>query len=236
LISCQKPSKEAAKKHRAFFRNMSLAPREVFTMPDAASKVTVFFEAQGGTAPTGWTENWWSSQADLPTIVNSFIANYVPARTPLLGVGARIQSVRATLVQTPAARVSYVEFLPGIKSGEGNLFTNSPADDYDPTQVDLLIRMSNLAGKHRQFWLGGLPDSQTDQLLQQGITGAFINSPAYKQWIAAIGRMPIGIRYKTSSGPPATYAFATLTTFLPIMVRNRKRGRPFYLFRGRRLA
>lgn len=202
-------------------------------MADAASKVTIFFEASGGTAPTGWTENFWSFQADLPTLIDQVVKQYVPKRAALLGVGCKIQSVRVST--NPLSRVTQVRFIVG-KAGEPSVFTTSPADDYDPTQVDLLCRATTAQGKRRQLWVGGLPDSQTDQLLSQGITGAFTTSPTWKQYVAAIQASQLLLRFKLTNGPPPTFGADPITDVQPIMVRNRKRGRPFDLFRGRRIA
>jgi len=199
-------------------------------MADAASKVQVFFEASGGTVPVGWSETFWSSQGQLETIVRDVVTKYVPKRKELLGVGARVQAVKATSV--PATRLSYIEFLATGKDGTGQVFSSSPEENYDPTQVDLLIRAQTADNHRRQFWLAGLPDSVTNQLLNQGVKGAFINSPLFKQVITAITTVPFGIRWKSGAGP--VYTFSPIITMFPIMVRNRKRGRPFFLFHGRR--
>ena len=203
-------------------------------MPDALSKCTIFLTAQGGTAPTGWTETFYLQagigQASLDNIVNT----YIPKRADMLGVGAQIEAVRLGTV--PATRVTLVKFMQGAQ-GRGKTFTNSPADDYDPTQVDLLCRAQTAGGKRRQFWIGGLPDSQTDQLLQEGIQGSYINSPAFKQFVQAMIASGFCIRYRTNPGVlPATFNADPIASVQPIMIRNRKRGRPFDLFRGRRLA
>jgi hypothetical protein len=204
-------------------------------MPDAACKVNIFFKASGGTAPTGWTETFWSTITSLQDNIDQVVKIYVPKRAALLGVGAEIQYVRAAKV--PPNRITQVSFLSGLgKIGAPSLFTTSPADDYDPTQVDLLCRVTDTSGHRRQLWIAGLPDSQTDQLLNQGITGAFISSPAWKQYQKAVNDCGFCIRSKVTNGPPPTFAANQIATIDPIMVRNRKKGRPFELFRGRRLA
>jgi len=200
-------------------------------MADAASKVTILFEAQGGDAPTGWTETFWSSEANLKTVVDTCLKKYVPKRAVLLGIGAKVFAVKATSV--PTTRLSRVEFVTG-KTGISNLFTRSPDDNYDPTQVDLLCKVQDAAGHRRQLWLGGLPDSTTDQIKEQGINGDFIAQPCFKQYVQAILDVGYQIRYKTSNGPPKVYAAAAIEDVQPVMVRNRKRGRPFFLYRGRR--
>lgn len=202
-------------------------------MPDAACKVNIFFKAAGGTAPTGWTETYWSTVTDLKDNLDTCEKTYVPKRAALLGVGAAIQFIRVSKV--PPNRITQVRFLNG-KQGDPSLFTTSPADDYDPTQVDLLCRVTDTAGRRRQMWIAGLPDSQTDQLLAQGITGAFTASPSWKQFVKAVKDCGYCIRSKATAGPPPTFAANQIDTIDPIMVRNRKKGRPFELFRGRRLA
>lgn len=199
-------------------------------MPDAASRVTIFFESQGGVAPTGWTETYWTPNSDLQAVVNQCLATYLPKRRALLGVGVSIKYARATA--NPGNRLSYIEFVNG-KQATASLFTNSPADNFDPTQVDLLCRVQTQNGHRRQLWIGGLPDSQTDQLVNQGILGAFTASPAWKQFVQAILDCGYGVRYKTGNGPPPTYEFGSIQQVFPMQVRNRKRGRPFNLFRGR---
>jgi hypothetical protein len=193
----------------------------------------ILFQAQGGTAPTGWTETYWSGTANLQVSVDAAVNSYVPKRAALLGLGARIQAVKATSI--PSNRSSFLRFLVG-KEGDANLFTAGDADAYDPTQVDLLCRVETANFKRRSLWIAGLPDSVTNQLLATGITGAFTASPAWKQFVAAIQNTGFQIRYKDTNGPPPTYMASEITRVQPIMVRNRKRGRPFFLFRGRRNA
>lgn len=197
------------------------------------SKVTIFLEATGGTVPAGWTETYWSAVEDLASLVTFIRQNYVPARSALLGVGAKIVAVRAT--KNPPTRVSRIAFMQG-KEGDPSLFTTSPADDFDPVQVALLCRGVTINGKRRQMWIDGLPDSVTDQLVKTGVLGSFTASPAWKQFVKAVQNSNLLLRFKTANGPPIVYDSEQLTDIQPIMVRNRKRGRPFYLFRGRRLA
>lgn len=197
------------------------------------SKVTIFFSASGGTAPTGWTETFYSPQTDLEVSVDQAVKQYVPKRRAILGIGARILAVRASAV--PPNRLSFIKFIVE-DNGIGNVYTAAKVDDYDPTQVDLLCRIQSSNGHRRQFWVGGLPDSQTDQLLEQGITAPFINGAPFKQLVAAIIASNFQMQVKTANGPPPVFAYYNITSVLPIMVRNRKRGRPFFLFRGRRLV
>jgi len=197
------------------------------------TKVNIFFEAAGGTSPTGWTETFYMPGTSLQQNLNSVVQQYVSPRASLLGMGARIQSIRVSHVA--ADRQTFIQFMSG-KQGQPDLFTTSPQDDYDPTQVDLLLRIQDAIGKRRQFWLGGLPDSVTDQLVQQGVTGAFVNSPVFKQWSNAITGLGFQIQSIAMKGPPPVYSYNAINLVQPIMVRKRNRGRPFYLFRGRRLA
>jgi hypothetical protein len=204
-------------------------------MADAAAKVNFFFEAAGATTPQGWTETFWTSVAASQNQLQNIVNNYVSQRCALLGQGASLQFARITNV--PANRISFIQYMTG-KQGLANLFTNPPGDDYDLSSLDLLVRMQDNVGKRRQFWMGGLPDSQTDTGQQNGILGAFVNSPAWKQWLQAIGNCGFGIRSIQAKGPPTTYMFNLIQLPLvqPIMTRKRSRGRPFDLFRGRRLA
>jgi len=202
-------------------------------MADAQSKITVFFHGAGTSVSTGWTETFWSSEANLQVAVTECKRKYIPRRKELLGNGATITHVRATSV--PSTRLSYIEFIRG-KDGEGNFFTKRPSDDFDPTQVDLLCRLQTANGHRRQLWLGGLPDSVTDTIVAQGIDAAFISSPLFKQLGAAIVDLQYAIRWKMKDGSAISYHATPITEVFPIMVRNRKRGRPFFLFRGRRTA
>lgn len=201
-------------------------------MADATFKIMIGFEAAGGTAPTGWSEVWYDTGSDVQVALQK-AKNYVAKRKDLLGQGATVQFAKITNI--PPNRQSTIYFFEG-KEGTPTIFTNSPADDYDPTQVDLLIRVegSGPPAARRQWSMSGLPDSVTDQLIAQGIKGAFTSSPIFKQVLAVIQANAWGIRKKTANGPPATYTFVSINKITPIMVRNRKRGRPFMLFRGRR--
>lgn len=202
-------------------------------MADAVSKVNIFFEAEGSVTPTGWTETFYSQQPDLSVLVAQAVDTYVPARRQLLGQGAEIKYVRVSNV--PPNRSTFISYMTG-KQGLPNIFTNSPADDYDPTQVDLLVRMQTTSGKRRQFWMGGLPDSVTDTGQESGVRGAFTSSSAWKSWVRAIGDLNWGIRFQIAAGPPKVYSFEPMLYFIPVASRRRARGRPFNLFRGRKLV
>lgn len=198
-------------------------------MADAASKITVFFKGTQGPVAVGWTENWWMSQGNLETAVNDVISEYVPKRKDLLGFGAAIQAVRA--VSVPSTRLSFLQFIPGGKDGTGQVFSSPETDAMDPAQVDLLVRAQTADGHRRQFWIGGLPDAQTKTILLQGVSSLYIESPLFKQVMGIIRKLPFGIRWKSGAGP--TYTFSPITQLFPLMVRNRKRGRPFFPFHGR---
>lgn len=202
-------------------------------MPDATIKVVIFFEATGKKTPTGWTEVWYRN-VGLPSSTADLIQQiYVPARRSLLGFGARVKYLRVSNV--PPNRITEVRYIFG-KAGDPDIFTNTPADDYDPTQVDLLCRVQSTIGKRRQLWVGGLPDSVTDTGQDQGIRGAFTSSKAWKTWVAAIKQCGLGIRFKTANGPPKVYSFDPVAEVIPVEARKRDRGRPFNLFRGKRLV
>lgn len=201
-------------------------------MPDATSKVTIGFAASGGTAPTGWTETYWSGTVDLRISAQAAVNSYVPKRAALLGLGSKIQFVRATTV--PPNRNSFIIFMVG-KEGDPTIFDAGTQDAYDPTQVDLLVRLQTANNKRRSLWIAGLPDSVTNQLIATGINGSFTGSPAWKQFVQSILSTGFQIRYKVTTPSPG-YEAAEITQVQPIMVRNRKRGRPFFLFRGRRNA
>ena len=201
-------------------------------MADAGAKCVIFFEAQGGSAPTGWTETFYLLGGPSAPMMKNIFATYVPLRVDLLGVGATMQAVRLSSV--PATRATLLQYLtPG--QGVGKTFSVFPADDYDPTQVDLLLRIQDQAGKRRQFWLGGLPDSITVSLVQNGILGRYIWAPGFTQFTQSMIDAGFCIRWKSGGvAPNFTY---TATPFFSIQletIRNRKRGRPFDLFHGRR--
>lgn len=204
-------------------------------MPDASARAQVLFEAEGGTAPTGWTETFYATGQTPEQLRDYLIDNYVPVRLDLMGIGARIQAVVAKNI--PPNRISSIAFVTPPKGPPSRFFGNNGPDDFDPTQVDLLIRLETAGGKRRQFWMAGLPDSVTDQLLNQGIHDAsFLSSQAFVRWVKVVTGGVLSIRFKTANGPPPVFGSAIITKATAIMVRNRKRGRPFFLFRGRRLA
>lgn len=210
-------------------------------MADAASKFTVFLEGigggfalgSGGNTPTGWTETYYSPAGLSQAALAAFVQQYVPARAALLGLGAQINYVRQASVNNPAQkRLTHVQFMFG-KQGLPSIFTNPPTDDYDPSWVDLLCRVEDSLGHRRQLWIGGLPESQADQLQEQGIKAAYVNSPAFKQWVQAVLGLQLGIRYGVVGG---VGTFGAIAVIQPEDVRRRNRGRPFRLERGRRLA
>jgi hypothetical protein len=209
-----------------------------FLMPDAKQKIVIFYEASGKTAPTGWTETWWTGNSDPNGALEEAKA-YVALRRNFLGQGAYVQSVRVSTIPIPPAVASRVAGLYFFQGTEGlpQQYTNSPDDDYDPTQVDLLLRVKAGNNAQRSWWMGGIPDSQTDQLKTQGTTAPFIQQVIQSQTVQKI--ISNGWMVRSQIKPhtnPATFQAFAITSVQPIMVRNRKRGRPFYLFRGRRLA
>lgn len=201
-------------------------------MADAQLRIIIGFESAGGTAPTGWSETWYPAGSNADDALIQAKA-YVAKRKELLGMGATVQFAKVTNI--PPNRQSKIYFFEG-KEGTPTLFTGS-GDQYDPTQVDLLMRVQSTTPAARRQWaISGLPDSVTNQLIQSGVKDTFVTSPIFKQLIALIKSLGWGIRKKTANGPPPVFTFASITDIFPIMVRNRKRGRPFELFRGRRLA
>lgn len=208
-------------------------------MPDAVVKNVFFFTALPGPVPVGWTETLYSFHATLD-LAQQAARTLNNARRQLLGVGATSYAWRGNLVAQK--RISQVYF---FQAGEttSNVFTNSPADDFDPAHEDLMCRVEsivnpgpNLLYARRAYFLAGLPDSQTDQLKAQGIAAAFVNGPAFQTWRDLLFNTPYYIRKKTANGPPPVFDGRAITKFTPIMVRHRNRGRPFFLFRGRRLV
>lgn len=196
---------------------------------DVHSKINIFLTSQGGTAPTGWTETFWSQDADLNNQIK-LAKDYALVRAKLLGIGAQVEYLRVS--NFPANRVTQIYYMQGnagTSKFEGAAFTT------DPTQVDLLVRMQTDPGKRRSFWMCGLPDIFTNQLIQQGIEGAFLSDASFKAWVATIKANKWCIRFLTGKNPN-TYKCDQVVQFTPIMVRNRKKGRPFDLFRGRKLA
>jgi len=200
-------------------------------MADANSRVTLYYEATGGTAPTGWTETFYSDDDSLELVLDKAQDRYLPKRVALMGAGVVCKYIKASNI--PPNRLTQTRFISG-KAGENAQISNSQEDAYDPVQVDLLIRMNTPTGRQRQFWLAGMPDRYTNQLITQGMTAPFLNGPALKQFLDAIRKAEFKIRFKTASGPPPVYDSGLIINTVPVMIRNRKRGRPFNLFRGRR--
>lgn len=208
-------------------------------LPDANAKITFFFKADGGTYPAGWTENFYSTGGVAQATLDNAWTAYVSVRADMLGVGAQIQSARIASPTVPGQvnpRITFVRFAVGAE-GQGKTFSDPTTQGFDPTQVDLLCRVATAEGKKRQFWVAGIPDDQTYSLKQQGIVSSYINSPAFKQFVKAMIKAGFCVRWRNNPGVlPATYSATPFLTCQPVMVRNHKRGRPFYLVRGKRLA
>lgn len=200
-------------------------------MADVNTRVTLYYEASGGTAPTGWTETFFSDDSSLDQILDKAQNIYLPKRVDLFGAGVVCKYIKAANI--PPNRQTLTRFITG-KAGENSQLSNSQQDAYDPVQVDLLIRLNTANGKQRQFWLAGIADKYTNQLVTQGMTAPFLEGPAFKQFLAAMKKAEFRIRYKVTNGPPPTYDSGLIVGQVPVMIRNRKRGRPFNLFRGRR--
>ena len=199
-------------------------------MADALTRVQIFFGAAGAVVPTGWTETYYSAVGDKQTLLENVRTVYVPARKQLLGFNANIKAIRVGSI--PPNRVTKIYYTTG-KEGEGNIF-DTPQETYDPTSTDMLIRMETADGHRRQMWMSALPDEVTDTTQENGIKMNFTSSPQWKTWVKTIVTIGLGIRYQLTPKPAQTFAFLPITDVIPVMVRKRSRGRPFYLFRGRK--
>lgn len=202
-------------------------------MADAVGKVTVFFKAVQGDTPIGWTETFYSAIGDsistLQLLVTNVRNNYVPNRALLLGLGASIFAIRATQVST--SRISWVYFLTGSE-GQPTQYTRPGVDNFDPAQGDLLMRMMSSVGKRRQFWLGGVPDSQTVTGLPAGVTASY-KTAAEALILGAVSKAQLAMRFKIGVNE---FQGDIIQYVISEDMRKRDRGRPFRLFRGRRLA
>lgn len=202
-------------------------------MAQVARKLVFFYEANGSSSSVGWTETFYLPVGTFDDAIKRAKA-YMQNRHSLLGNGAHAVAVRVSNV--PNTRQTQIYFFQG-KEGDPDIFTSPPGDDFDPTQVALVVRMEDAAGDKRVFWVDGLPDSVTHTLVAQGIDGVYIASPIFKNTIQSI--IDQGFCLQVVNKPvamPKTYTYPAITKGQTIMVRNRKRGRPFFLYRGRRVA
>lgn len=198
-------------------------------MPMTQGKMVIFFGATGGQGvpPTGWTETWYKTEVDYKNLLG-FATGYAKVRKQLLGINAFITAVRVS--DALIKRDTLFEQL-NADQGEGKVY-NQAGDEHDPTQVDLLIRLESTELRRRSLFMAGLPDSVAQQLKENGIGAAFLNGPSMKAWMRYITDNQFAIRFKDPANP-GLFLLGNITGIVPRMVRNRKRGRPFDLFRGR---
>ena len=197
-----------------------------------ASKIIIGFESAGANIPTGWTELFYSTNTDLKSVRDAWVGTYVTPRARLLGQGARLTVVKVTQV-SPTTRTSYIQKI-GL-AGQAQRYTGAN-DQFDPTQGDLWIRMQDANGKRRGCWLAGVPDSQTISALPNGITQSYVTDGTWTGWVKALKVLGACIQWKTPGSNPPVYNWTLIMDIEALEMRNRKRGRPFPLFRGRRLA
>lgn len=198
----------------------------------ANGKITFFFEGSGP-AKTGWTETWYTSDDSFLTM-GALADSYLLPRRGLLGPGAEIKYWRTESTDPAKKRSTRVRFMTGTE-GKPYFYTSSPADDFDPSQSDLLLRIDgNDSGgvtARRSLMLAGIPDSQTDQLKAQGINAPYVTNGIWTGFSTFVKGA-----FLIRKGKSPTFSYIPIVNVQPIMMRNRKRGRPFELFRGRRLA
>lgn len=202
-------------------------------MATVAQKLVFFYEAVGGTSCVGWTETFYTPAVGFDKAIQQ-AKFYMKSRHSLLGNGAMAVAVRVSNV--PNTRQTQIYFFEG-KEGVPDIFTSPPGDDFDPVQVALVVRLEDAAGDKRVFWLDGLPDSVTHTLVAQGVDGTFVNSPVFKQVLDNV--ITLGWEMQVVNKPvtdPKTFTYPPIVKAKAVMVRNRKRGRPFFLYRGRRVA
>lgn len=203
-------------------------------------KFTVFFESTGGTTPVGWTESFYTN--DSPNAGGLIVClqtakDYVGVRKDLLGANCLVQSVRTTPAKTDttavANRISQSYFFQGT---QGTPAGNIPAlGSFAPSQNDLFALIRSIAGYKRPMFLSGFPTKIIDTAIQQGVVPFFTALPQFTQWAGFIIAKGLQIRHKAPS-PSTSLTYDQAIQVVPEDLRKRNRGRPFRLFRGRRLA
>jgi len=114
-------------------------------------RVTFFFSQQVGVKTGGWSENFWNSAPDLPTVTTAANA-LLPLRFALLGYGVGIVAMRfQDLTSFRAAQpIPLTQFNSVVQGGNFDA-------DYPTTKG--LLRLFGPAKYITSQWLGGMPDS-----------------------------------------------------------------------------
>jgi hypothetical protein len=159
---------------------------------------------------------------------------YVKVRVPLLGNGAFIKAYRISSLDPALKRLTQIKFM------QGDAGTPRTSSQSDPSQVDLLVRLkADASPAARNLWLSGLPDAYTNQLVAQGMEATFLFAGPFKKYLGFLTDPANALAIRAEVKPrtdPRTYQAIPIRQAEPIMIRKKDRGRPFNLFRGRRLA
>jgi len=207
-----------------------------------ASKLTVAFESTGGITPCGWSESFYSdleaTNLDSLQAVLDLGYAYTQIRKQLLGTNVKITFIRATPAKAtkPEAttRISQVYFLKGNEGVPSS--PPIPPATFEPSQMDLFVLMRTFQGHHRPFFLSGMPQGYINTAAATGVEAFFVTNPAFTQWSAFIIAKRLYLRHTTTPMGVITYNYEKITKVVPEDLRKRNRGRPFRLFRGRKLA
>lgn len=196
------------------------------------AKFTFLFQAAGAaqTVPVGWSETLYRTQLGPNTDQNAGLA-YVGIRKQILGDGAACIAMRYAQLDNPRAGI-----IRSLTEAEGTPTPSSPFGKYayDPAQWDMLFAFRNPGlGYKRPFFLAGVPDYFTDQFKAKGMDAAFLNGAKMNDWIQELTAGGWCWYPKDRTAPnPKPRILMPITQVTPRMMRARKRGRPFFLFRG----
>lgn len=200
-------------------------------MPTTLGKVSLLFDD----GRSGWSETYWKNAADLTALL-VLAKGMAQARAQLLGFGASILEARVSDVgaATPALkRISQVAILSGPQST--SLVLNNSGFKVDIASTSLLVRFTGTSGRRYMRHLSGIPDSLTQQDVQNGFstTDPFWVG-VWNNFVASAGLGLYGFRYNSGTPTSPIWNIENSTAVVAERVQRKNRGRRFFQPVGRR--
>lgn len=189
--------------------------------PTPPYKGLMMLQTTVGRTPVGWSESLWINRPTWQQSLDALKA-LGEKRLALLPPTVRLRQVRVTNPQVP--RSSMIHMFETFGSYE--------ADQARFPGVSLLLRFSSHQGYHSTYRLDGLPKGIFHGAAVDEAPDAWRH--AFEEYCNAVKANCVLVNRRRSADGTTTETVNPIESIQPARVTVRKRGRPFFLTRGRR--
>ena len=192
-----------------------------FVQPPPPYKGLMLLETTVGRVPVGWSESLWINKPSFQESLDA-LKTIGEKRLALLPPTVRLRQIRVTNLQVP--RSSMIHMF--------ETFGNYEADQARFPGVSLLLRFASQQGYYSTYRLDGLPKGLFRGAAIEEAPDAWRH--AFKEYCNAIMANCVLKNRRRSADRATAETVNPIESIQPVRVTVRKRGRPFFLTRGRR--